>query len=65
MLKKSRFHGPGRAKEMMAERRIVGEFQEVILGSETESQEKGGGLSGLSLMSPNEHLQGSSYPPDC
>jgi len=50
---------------MMAERRIVGEFQEVILGSETESQEKGGGLSGLSLMSPNEHLQGSSYPPDC
>lgn len=63
LLKKSKFHGPGRAKEMMAERRTVGRFQEIILGSGTESQDKG--LAGLSLLSPDEHLQGSSCPPHC
>lgn len=49
---------------MIAERRIVRRFQEIILGSGTESQDKGGGLAGLSLLSPNEHLQGSSCPPN-
>ena len=65
LLKKSKFHGPGRAKEVMAETTIVGMFQEIILESGTESQDKRGRLAGLNLLSPNEYSQGSSCPPNC
>lgn len=57
LLKKSKFHGPGRAKEVMAERRKVGKFQEIILGSGTANWDKGGGPCWteypLSICPPN------------
>lgn len=61
LLNTSVFHGLGKAKEAMAERRVVGILQEITLGSGTGSQNDGG-LAGLCLLSPTEHLPGSCYP---